>query len=157
MRALAGPMFLLVVIGGFGLQRALSKPDTPPRDFMDLEFAGADKDHTGSCYSLSTVLVATTAFLDVTRTWKLNEDESWTLSLESVQQGYGGPMHMYQHFTFKEQDGLIRLTAVDAHKGANKDVNANIDSLLEGPHQRRSTPVDRCMVPGATGYQFKQK
>jgi hypothetical protein len=156
MRALAGPVMLLVIVGSFGLYRALGKPDAPPHEFLELEFAGADRERTGSCYSLSTVLVATTAFLDVQRTWKRNEDDTWTLTLESVQNGYNGPAHVFQSFTFEQHDDRVRLKSVDATKGVNTDVEDNIDALLEGPHDRRSTPIARCQAPDATGYQFKR-
>lgn len=156
MRALAGPALLLVVVGGFGLYRAMTKPSTPPHDFLDLEFAGADRLRTGSCYSLSTVLVATTAFLDVQRTWKLNDDDTWTLTLESVQNGQDGPVHVFQSFTFEQHDERVHLKSVSATKGVNTDVEDNIDALLEGPHDRRSTPIARCQAPDASGYQFKR-
>jgi hypothetical protein len=156
MRALAGPAMLLVIVGGYGLHRAFTQPDTPPHDFLELEFAGADARRTGSCYSLSTVLVATTAFLDVQRTWKLNEDDTWTLTLENVQNGYNGPAHVFQSFTFEQREDRVHLAKVAATKGLNTDVDANIDALLEGPHDRGSTPVQRCMTADASGYRFKR-
>jgi hypothetical protein len=156
MRALAGPALLLVVVGSFGLYKVMAKPSAPPNDFLDLEFAGADSQRTGSCYSLSTVLVATTAFLDVQRTWKLNEDDTWTLTLESLQYGQNGPAHVFQSFTFERHDDRVHLKSVSATKGVNTDVEDNIDALLEGPHDRRSTPIARCQGADASGYQFKR-
>jgi hypothetical protein len=157
MRALAGPVMLLVVIGGFGLHRALSKPTSPPRDFLELELAGADDHRTGSCYSLSTVLVASTAFMDVTRTWESGSDDAWTLTLESLQNDGRGPVHIYRKYTFQQREKRVHLTHVDASEDLDTGIKGNIDQLLEGPHERKSTPVDRCAAPGATGYQFTPK
>ena len=69
MRALAGPAMLLVMVGGFAIYRGMAKDDAPSRDFLELEFAGADAGHTGSCYSLSTVLIANGVFGGAARTW----------------------------------------------------------------------------------------
>jgi len=157
MRALAGPAMLLVVIGGFGLYRMTATPDAPPRAFLDLELAGADADHTGSCYSLSTVIVAYTAFTDTQLQWTAASDDKWMLSLENVLNGPRGPEHWFQHLTFREQGGQARLVWVDMSKGQANNVNAAIDALLEAPRERRSTPVDRCLEPGARGYRFKSK
>lgn len=157
MRALAGPVMLLVVIGGFGLHRALSKPTTPPRDFMDLELVGADDAQTGSCYSLSTVLVASTAFMDVTRSWETGEDDAWTLTLEMLRNEGRGPVHIYKKYRFEQRGDRVHLIKVDASEGLATGIGANIDELLQGPHGRKSTPVERCAGPDAAGYQFKPK
>jgi hypothetical protein len=157
MRALAGPAMLLVIVGGFGLHRMLAKPTSPPRDFLDQELVGADDAQTGSCYSLSTVLVASTAFTDVSSSWERADDETWTLTLESLRNNGGGPVHIYKKYRFQERDDRIHLTNVDASTGLSTALKANIDELLEGPHDRKSTPVDRCAAPGASGYQFKPK
>ena len=58
MKALAGPAMLLVIVGGFTIYKATSKDAVPSRDFTELELAADDEDHTGTCYSLSTVLIA---------------------------------------------------------------------------------------------------
>ena len=34
---------------------------------------------------------------------------------------------------------------------------ASLDDLLSAPNSFHSTPVDRCLEPGATGYRFKRK
>ena len=157
MRALAGPAMLLVLIGGYGAYRCSAAPATPPRAFLDLELAGADPDHTGSCYSLSTVVVANLAFSSVMATWQAAGEEAWTLSLEDVSQGIGGPTHVYQRFTFRENAEQVRLIAVAASEGQSTEVGANIDALLAAPNERRSTTVERCLEAGATGYRFKPR
>ncbi|HEU5135230.1 MAG TPA: hypothetical protein VFU13_08820 [Steroidobacteraceae bacterium] len=154
MRALAGPAMLLVMVGGFLVFRLTSKEDTPSRDFTALEFAGADADHTGSCYSLDTVLI-TNREGDAVRTWTSPRDDVWALEIENVVGGNGGPVRVFQVFTFEKQGELVRLTAVDASEGYPTDIERNIDMLLDGPKARRSTPIDRCLEPGATGYRFK--
>ena len=60
---------LLVIVGGFTIYKATSKDAVPSRDFTELELAADDEDHTGTCYSLSTVLIANGVFGDATRTW----------------------------------------------------------------------------------------
>jgi hypothetical protein len=144
MRALAGPAMLLVMVGGFALYRCSSAPEAPSRDFLDLEFAGADDDHTGTCYSLSTVIVANTALTDI-------------VTLETVANGARGPAHVFQRLTFRQEGDQVQLVAVDVSEGQNTRVAANIDALLDAPRARHSTPVDRCREPGATGYLFKRK
>ena len=157
MRALAGPAMLLVVIGGFALYRNLSKETAPSRNFVELEFAGADADHTGTCYSLSTVLIANGAFGRATRTWTAAGKDTWTLNLERVEQAYNGPVHEFQTFTFEKAGTQVRLTNVDASPGFSTDVKQNIDKLLEAPNGMHSTPVDRCIDTNATGYRFERK
>ena len=154
MRALAGPAMLLVMVGGFAIYRATSKEEVPARDFVELEFAGADAGHTGSCYSLSTVLVANGVFGGATRTWKTAGDEAWTLGLETVSQSYNGPVHEFQNFTFERSGNQVRLKSVEASAGRPTDVGKNIDLLLEAPAARHSTPVGRCAKSGATGYHY---
>lgn len=157
MRALAGPAMLLVVFGGLALYRGLAKEDAPSKRFVELEFAGADAAHTGSCYSLSTVLIANGVFGRAPRTWTAAGKDTWTLGLESVAQGYGGPVHQFQNFTFEKAGDQVRLTAVDASKDRTTDVAKNVDLLLEAPHERRSTPIARCLEAGATGYLYEPR
>lgn len=157
MRALAGPAMLLVMVGGFALYRMMAAPDSPSRHFLDLELAGADEDHTGGCYSLSTVIVAYTAFTDTQLQWTPAGDDAWTLSIDNVVHGPRGPEHWFQRLTFREQRDQARLIAVEASRGQETLVEANIDALLTAPNQRHSTPVDRCREPGAAGYLFKRK
>ena len=150
MRSLAGPAMLLVIVGGFLSIRYMTKDDEPPRKFTDLEFAD-------SCYSLSTVLVANRFFSGAARTWTSPRDDAWTLKLDDVVQGNGGPVRVFQEFTFEKYDDQVRLVAMDASKGQKIDITHNIDVLLEIPNERHSTPIDRCLQPGAKGYHFVPK
>ncbi len=147
---------LLVMVGGFLIHRALSKEDAPARDFLQLELAGADAEHTGSCYALSTVLIANLPFSTATRTWTLRDD-AWTLTLEEVAQGQGGPVRVFQKFTFEKHDDRVRLVSVEASQGLPTEVGPNIDDLLRAPNARHSTPVDRCLDPGAAHYRFRPR
>jgi hypothetical protein len=157
MRALAGPAMLLVMVGGFAIYRGMAKEEAPARDFLELEFAGADPGHSGTCYSLSTVLIANGIFGGVTRTWKTADDDSWTLSLESVSQSYNGPVHEFQNFTFEKSGKQVRLESVEASEGRPTDTAKNIDTLLEAPNTRHSTPVERCTGSGSTGYHYEPR
>jgi hypothetical protein len=157
MRALAGPAMLLVVVGSFGLHRLLSKPEAPSRAFLELELAGGDDQHTGSCYSLSTVLIANAIFSDATRDWKPAHEGAWTLSVEEIHQDNRGPVHVFHRYTFEQREDQAHLVTVQASDGLETDVAANIDAMLEAPNDRSSTPVDRCRHPGATGYGFKPR
>jgi hypothetical protein len=160
MKAFAGPAMLLVLVGGYLVHRSLSKEDAPSRDFVELELAAEDEDHSGTCYSLSTVLIANGVFGNALRTWKTpderNEDK-WTLVLEAVQQGPNGPVREYRNFTFEKFGEQVRLVDVEASEDYPTDIEENIDKLLEAPHARKSTPVDRCRKDGGTGYQFPKK
>ena len=147
MRALAGPAMLLVVVGGFLAVRYTSKDEGPSRDFTELEFSD-------SCYSLSTVMIANRLFSSASRTWTTPRDDAWTLKLDDVIQGNGGPVRMYQTYTFEKYGTQVRLVAMEASKGLETDVSNNIDALLEAPNERHSTPVKRCQEPGSTGYHF---
>jgi len=157
MKALAGPAMLLVLVGGFAIHKWTSRNDSPSREFTDLELAAADAGHTGTCYALSTVLVANGVFGNATRTWSAPDSENenkWTLTVEQVQQGYNGPVHEFQKFTFERAGEQVRLTSVEASQGRPTEVAPNIDRLLEAPHGLNSTPVDRCLKQGGTGYKY---
>jgi hypothetical protein len=154
MRALAGPAMMLVMTIGFVAYRMSSKEEAPSRDFLELEFAGADAEHTGSCYSLSTVLIANRFGGGEARTWTTTREEEWTLLLDDVVQGNGGPVRDYQKFTFEKHGALVRLVAVETSPNRDSDLHRNIDELVDGPKALGSTPVDRCLDPSATGYRF---
>jgi len=160
MRALAGPAMLLVIVGGFTIYKSVSKADGPSRNFTELELAANDADHSGTCYALSTVLIANGLFGNAARTWTAPDGENenkWKLELENVIQGYNGPEREFQHFTFEKFGEQVRLVAVDASKGRPTEVDWNIDQLISAAHARRSTPVDRCARDGGTGYQYPPK
>lgn len=160
MRALAGPAMLLVLVGGYAIYRGVASEDGPSRKFTELELAADDADHTGTCYSLSTVLIADGVSGKVVRTWsapKKDDPDRWTLTLENLRQGYNGPQSEFRKFTFRRFGETIRLVSVEASEGIPTDLDANIDRLLEGPHGLRSTPVERCLKHGGTGYQYPPK
>jgi hypothetical protein len=159
MRGLAGPAMLLVIVGGF-IIFTMSKEPGPSRDFVELELAADDDDHTGTCYSLSTVLIANGVFGSATRTWSApdpDNENKWDLTLEGVRQGANGPERIFQEFTFEKFGEQARLVDVDASEDLPVEISENIDRLLEAPHHRKSTPVDRCREDGGTGYQFPPK
>jgi len=147
MRALAGPAMLLVIVGGFLTVRFMSREEGPSRDFTELEFAD-------SCYSLSTVLISNRFLSGASRTWNAPRDDAWTLKLDDIVQGPGGPTRIYQKFTFEKDGAQVRLVSMEASEGLDTDLAHNLDTLLEVPNERHSTPVDRCQEPGATGYHF---
>jgi hypothetical protein len=157
MRATAGPATLLVIVVGFLLFRLTSDEESPSLEFTDLEFAGADADHTGTCYSLSTVLIANRPYSSATRTWTKPRDDAWTLLLEDVVRADGGPVRVFQKFTFEKFGDQVRLVSMEASEKLRTDLKWNIDALLEAPHRIRSTPVERCLAPDATGYLFAPK
>lgn len=155
MRALAGPVMLLVIVGGVGLHRALTDPDSPSRDFLDRELAGP-QGQPGSCYSLSTVLIAN-LMMGPTREWKPAHEGAWTLVFEDLQGSGAGPRHFFQRFTFEKRGEMVHLVDVETVDWANADVTDNLEGLLLAPNQRRSTPVERCAQPGAQGFNFRLK
>ena len=148
---------LLVMVGGFLIFRLASKEEAPSRKFTELEFAGADADHTGSCYSLSTVLIANRAYENASRTWTAPRDDAWTLTVDAVVQGHGGPVRWFQKLTFEKNAEQARLVQVEASENIDTSLKHNIDELLAAPRSLRSTPVDRCLQPGAKGYLFVQR
>lgn len=160
MKALAGPAMLLVMVGGFAAYKLMGAQDTPSHAFTDLELAAADSEHTGTCYALSTILIANGVNRTAVRTWSKpdkDDDDEWRLMLEDVAQGPNGPVRVFQQFTFTRHGQQLWLTDVDASEGTSTDLARNIDRLLDGPHGMRSTPVDRCNAAGARGYQFPPK
>ena len=151
---------LLMVFGGLAAYRLASSDDAPARTWTELELAADDAAHTGTCYSLSTVLIANGANRNVARTWSRadeDNDDTWTLTLEDVVQGNNGPVRVFQEFTFERHGQQLWLTAVDASEGISTRISQSIDRLLDGAHGMRSTPVDRCRAAGATGYLFPPK
>jgi hypothetical protein len=157
MKALAGPAMMLVLVGGYAIYKGVHHDDSPSRSFTELELAAADADHTGTCYALSTVLVANGMFGNIPRTWSLPDKRNhdrWMLTLENVRQGYNGPQNEFQKYEFERYGTTIRLVSVDASQGYPTDLDKNIDHLLEAAHDRRSTPVARCLGNDGHGYRF---
>jgi hypothetical protein len=160
MRALAGPAMLLVIVGGFTIYKAVSEENAPSRDFAALELAANDEDHTGTCYALSTVLIANGVFGDTVRTWTApdpDNENKWTLELEKVVHGNHGPIRVFQNFTFEKFGEQVRLVSVEASDGIPTELDRNVDGLITAAHDRKSTPVDRCLKDGGTGYRYPPK
>jgi len=155
MRSLAGPAFLLVMFGGYAIYHLTSKEEGPSRKFTELEFAGADADHTGSCYSLDTVLFAQRAFSKATRTWTSPREDAWTLTLDEVVEGHAGPQSIFRKYTFEKHGDQVRLVSMEATEKVSIDLTTNIDELVDGPDDLDSTPVERCRAEGAKGYKFR--
>jgi hypothetical protein len=153
MKAIAGPAMLLLIAAVFLINRGCSDEQSPSREFADLELAGADEENTGSCYALSTVLVANGIFGNAARTWTAPREKAWTLALENVEEGPNGPIHVYQKYTFEQVGDQVHLVSVDASEGRSTDLEENLDWLLRAPNGRKSTPVERCEQPGADKYE----
>jgi hypothetical protein len=156
-KSLGSTALLLVVVLGLVIYKATSNEPAPSRDFIELELAADDPDHTGTCYSLSTVLIANGVFGDATRTWSMPDPHDagrWMLRVENVRQQFNGPVREFQDFTFQKVGEQVQLVAVDASAGLPTALAENIDRLLVAPHARRSTPMDRCGKDGAAGYRF---
>jgi len=147
-------MLLLVVLAFTGY-RMMHKPDAPARDFTDLELSIPGEE--GSCYALSTVLVANGIFGNAPRTWKMTGDRAWQLTVERIVQGYGGPAREFSSWTFEKRGKSVELIAVEASQGQPQEPASSIEQLLSAPNARHSTPVARCLEPGASGYLFKRK
>ena len=155
MRAIAGPAMLLLVVLVFTAYRMTHKPDSPAREFTDLELSLPGEE--GSCYSLGTVFVANGIFGKAPRTWKPAGDDAWQLSVERVVQGYNGPAREFSNWTFERHGKAVELVKVEASPGLPQDPAASLEELLSAPNGLHSTPVDRCRDPAATGYRFKRK
>ena len=140
MRALAGPAMLLVIVGGFLTMRYLSKEEGPARSFTELEFAD-------SCYSLSTVLIANRFLSGASRTWTAPRDDAWTLKLDDIVQGNGGPVRMFQKFTFEKYGDQVRLVAMEASEGLDTGIDFNVDELLESPTSFTPRPSNAARSP----------
>jgi hypothetical protein len=154
-RAFAGPALLLTVAVGFLAYRAASTDDTPSRKFTDLELSLPGEE--GSCYSLSTTFIANGIFGKAPRTWKPAGDDAWQLTVERVIQGYNGPAREFSSWTFEKHGQAVELVKVEASPGMPQDPAASLAELLKAPNTIHSTPVERCLAPGATGYRFERK
>jgi hypothetical protein len=60
----------------------------------------------------------------------------------------------YQQFTFEQRGELVHLVKVETSASFDPGLERNIDELIVAPNSLHSTPVDRCLAPGATGYRF---
>jgi hypothetical protein len=155
MRALAGPAVMLTMVVGFMAYRALAKDDEPAREFTERELSLPGQE--GSCYSLNTTFIANGVFGKAPRTWKKAGENEWQLSVENVIQGYNGPVREFTTWTFESHGEAVELVKVEASEGRPQDPAASLADLLSAPNAMHSTPVDRCLEPGATGFLFKRK
>jgi hypothetical protein len=155
MRALAGPAVMLTIVVGFMAYRALAKAEEPAREFTELELSLPGQE--GSCYSLSTTFIANGVFGKTPRTWKKAGENEWQLTVERVIQGYNGPKREFTSWTFEQHDTAVELVKVEASEGLPQDPAASLAELLTAPNAMHSTPVDRCLEPGTTGFLFKRK
>jgi len=146
---------MLTIADGFLVHHAFSKEDTPSREFTDLELSLPGEE--GSCYSLSTTLVANGVFGKNPRTWKSTGENAWQLTVERVVQAYNGPTRDFSTWTFEKHGKAVELVQVEASPGNPQDPTSSLDDLLNAPNSIHSTPVDRCLEPRATGYHFKRK
>jgi hypothetical protein len=154
-RALTGPAVMLTMVVGFTAYRVMSKEDAPSREFTGLELSLPGG--PGSCYSLSTTFIANGVFGKTARTWKKAGDEAWSLTVERVVEGRGGPTREFTTWTFERHGKAVELVRVEASPGLPQDPGASLTELLHAPNSMRSTPVERCLEPGATGYLFRRK
>ena len=61
---------LLVIVGGFLIFRLSSDEEAPSREFTELEFAGADDDHTGTLlFAQHGARRQSPVFSNAARTW----------------------------------------------------------------------------------------
>ena len=155
MKALAGPAVALTIALGFLAVRGGSKDDAPPREFTELELSLPGEQ--GSCYSLSTTFIANGIYGKTPRTWTKTGEGAWQLTVERVLQGYNGPTREFNTWTFEKHGNAVELVKVEASQGMPQTPAASLDDLLNAPNAIHSTPVDRCLEPGATGYLFKRK
>lgn len=155
MRAIAGPVMLLLVVLVFTGYRMTHKPSDPSRDFTDLELSLPAE--SGSCYALGTTLVANGLFGKTPRTWKSTGDDAWQLTVERVVQGYNGPAREFSTWTFEKHGTSVELAKVEASQGLPQDPVASMKELLRAPNTLHSTPVERCQREGADGYLFEPK
>jgi len=88
------------------------------------------------------------------RTWTSPREDAWTLALDNIVQGYGGPTQVSQKLTFEKHRDQVSLVSVEASEHLPTDLKINIDALLEKPAALRSVPIERCQKEGATGYLF---
>jgi hypothetical protein len=155
MRALAGPAVLLTMVVGFMAYRAFAKEDAPSREFTDLELSLPGEE--GSCYSLSTTFIANGVFGKLPRTWKKVGEKEWQLTVERVIQGYNGPTREFTTWTFGAHGKAVELKKVEASQGLPQEPAASLAQLLSAPNAMHSTPVDRCLETGATGFLYERK
>ncbi len=111
-----------------------SKEEAPSRDFTELEFAGADDQHTGSCYSLSTVLDHQSLFQRRGANLVVAARRRVDAGARRVScRAMAGRLQIFQKFTFEKDGDQVRLASVEASEKLPTDLKTNIDALLESP------------------------
>ena len=155
MKALAGPALAVTLALGYVALRGGTKDDAPPREFTDLELSLPGEQ--GSCYSLSTAFIANGIYGKTPRTWEKADHGAWRLTVERVTQAFNGPTREFNTWTFEKHGNVVELVKVEASEGMPQTPAASLDDLLDAPNSIHSTPVARCLEPGATGYLFKRK
>jgi hypothetical protein len=154
MRFIPGTVLAIVTALAFLAFRLFgSNETTPPRDLLELELTAADREHTGTCYSLSTVLIANTVgYSNATVSWHQVDSDTWTRRSEEMVQSTRGPTHIWQSITFQREQARIAPIAHDSAPEPVPPLGMAIDRLLQAPIERGSTRIQRCL-DGGTGYQ----
>jgi hypothetical protein len=152
MRFVPGTVLASVIVLAFLAYRLFGATDTaPPRDFLELELLAADNEHTGTCYSLSTVLIANTiGYSNATVSWHRVVPDTWTRRSEEMVQSTRGPTHVWQSITFRRENERILPVAHDSAPDPGPTLVDAIDQLLHAPIERGSTRVQRCLAGGAS-------
>ncbi len=146
MRPLAGPAALLVIVVGGVLLKYCSHPEPKPdRDFMEAEMTAADKDQTGTCYSVDVVLTANFALArGAVKSWTKLDDNRWTYKVEDVQSGPAGPVHAFVAVTLLRDGNRVQPVAYETSDKEAPSVEDGVKALLQAPDHFHSTKVDRC-------------
>ena len=86
----------------------------PSRDFLDLEFEGADFEQTGILLFARAPYSSRIARPPATRgPGRRRTTDRWTLLLDDVVQGNGGPVRVFQKFTFEKHESMVRLVTLE--------------------------------------------
>jgi hypothetical protein len=151
------PGLVVALIIGFGIvwSRGCGQTeDSPSREFTDLELVAADHQSTGTCYSLSTVLIATSFWQQrPVITWTRVNDTTWKHRAEGFADPQsGGQGTWWIDYTFEQRDQSVVITDYASSDSREYTPTQVIDALLEAPIDMKSTKVDRCLN-GGSGYQ----
>jgi hypothetical protein len=155
MKFLPGLVVAVLIVFAIVWSRSCGQTeDAPPREFTELELGAADAEATGTCYSLSTVLIANVySGPRPVITWTRVSDTVWKRRYEGVHDANSGLQGAWwiEH-TFEQRDPKVVLTGYESSDAREYTSQQVLDSLLEAPIERRSTQVDRC-INGGTGYR----
>lgn len=150
MRPLAGPAAILViVVGGVLFKYCAHSEPKPDREFMESEMTVADKDQTGTCYSVDVVLTANFALArGAVKSWTRLDDNRWTYKVEDVRSGPAGPVHAFLAITLLRNGNRVQPVAYESSEKDKPSVEQIMQALLQAPHQFHSTKIDRCKQAG---------